>query len=67
MFSLKDFKRNISFSGSSVNGNLHMFGSIVHGLNPLVFVYKVVDILTHGCAKVHGGVPIVLCNFVDPL
>ena len=23
--------------------------------------------LTHGCLKVHGGVPIVLCIFVDPL
>ena len=23
--------------------------------------------LTRGCLKVHGGVPIVLCLFVDPL
>ena len=23
--------------------------------------------LTHGCLKVHGGVPIVLCIFVDPI
>ena len=25
------------------------------------------DTLTHGCLKVHGGVPIVLCICVDPI
>ena len=32
-----------------------------------VYVYGSQGTLTHGCLKVHGEVPIVLCIFVDPL
>ena len=33
------------------------------------FAIELSEIITlvHGCPKVHGGVPIVLYNFVDPL
>ena len=30
-------------------------------------MYSALFTLTHECLKVHGGVPIVLCIFVDPL
>ena len=36
------------------------------GLPPLAHYYRA-PTLTHGCLKVHGEVPIVLCIFVDPL